>query len=69
MSTEIQEGVRPIAVITIEPSDKISFVYNCMQTRLGEVTHCLCVKTAGNCNNSYSMSGDREEERGERTKA
>ena len=23
-----------IAVITVEPADKISFVYNCMQTRL-----------------------------------
>ena len=27
--------VRSIAIITIEPTDKISFVYNCMQTRLG----------------------------------
>ena len=24
----------PIAVITVEPPDKISFVYNCMHTRL-----------------------------------
>ena len=23
-----------VAVITVEPADKISFVYNCMQTRL-----------------------------------
>ena len=23
-----------IAVITVEPADKISFVYNCMQTRV-----------------------------------
>ena len=26
--------VRSIAIITIEPTDKISFLYNCMQTRL-----------------------------------
>ena len=25
---------RSIAVITVEPADKIPFVYNCMQTRL-----------------------------------
>ena len=34
-----------IAVITVEPADKISFVYNCMQTRL-----------SGQCNGKWLIS-------------
>ena len=30
----MRKVVSAIAVITVEPADKISFVYNCMKTRL-----------------------------------
>ena len=34
LSLHTQQAHGIIAVITVEPADKISFVYNCMQTRV-----------------------------------
>ena len=44
-----------VAIDGVEPTDKISFVYNCIQTRLrGQYKPRLRVKIAGNCDNSHS---------------
>ena len=38
-----KSSIGGIAVITVEPADKISFVYNCMQTKLrGQYIYVIC---------------------------
>ena len=34
LQSYLDSDIIKIAVITVEPADKISFVYNCMHTRL-----------------------------------
>ena len=51
---------RPVAVITVEPAGKASFVLGCIQAYGSiqwKMTHKprLHVKTAENCNNSHSF--------------